>query len=211
MNQVKVKICGLTNVDDVLDAIEFGADYLGFNFYPDSPRFLPKEQAIKVFEEIPGNIPKVGVFVNEPIQDVLDLAVELELDYLQFHGDEKPEELNPLGRPWFKVFRLKSESDLEIIPQYDCEWILVDAYSEKAYGGTGVTAHWDLVREAAKFNKKIILAGGLTEENISVAVATVNPFMVDVASGVESSPGIKDRQRMEIFIQRAKATPLRLS
>ena len=210
MSSVRVKICGLTNFDDVMDAVELGADYLGFNFYPDSPRFLPPEDARKIFEEIPGNIPKVGVFVNESIQNVVDLAVDLELDYLQFHGDETAEELNPLGRPWFKAFRLKNESDLLVIPQFECEWILVDAYSEKAYGGTGITAHWDLVREAAKFNKKIILAGGLNEENISVAVATLNPFMVDVASGVESAPGKKDRFKMELFIQRAKATNLRL-
>lgn len=210
MSSVRVKICGLTNIDDVLDAVELGADFLGFNFYPDSPRYLPPEAAKKIFEEIPGNIPKVGVFVNEPIQKVIDLAVDLELEYLQFHGDEKPGDLNSLGRPWFKAFRLKNESDLLAIPLYDCEWILVDAYSEKAYGGTGMTAHWDLVREAAKFNKKIILAGGLNEENISVAVATVNPFMVDVASGVEASPGLKDRHKMELFIQRAKSTNLRL-
>jgi phosphoribosylanthranilate isomerase len=204
MDPVKVKICGLTNLNDALDAIELGADLLGFNFYPDSPRFIEPESARQIFEEIPGNIPKVGVFVNHPIQEVLDLAVDLGLDYLQFHGDESPEELNPLGRPWYKAFRLKDESVLLQIPKYECEWILVDAYSERAYGGTGITAHWDLVREAAKFGKKIILAGGLNEENISLAVATLRPFMVDVASGLEITPGRKDYRKMEVFIQRAK-------
>ncbi|HEX5034782.1 MAG TPA: phosphoribosylanthranilate isomerase [bacterium] len=201
----RVKICGLTNLNDTLDAVELGADYLGFNFYPDSPRFLPYEKAIEIFQEIPTNIPKVGVFVNADPQEVLDVAIELELDLLQFHGDESAESLNVLGRPWYKAFRLREEADLIEIPKYQCEWILVDAYSEKAYGGTGLTAHWDLVREAGKFGKKIILAGGLNPENVGIAVATVNPFMVDVASGVEEQPGIKDRHKMEVFISRAKA------
>ncbi|HCU23963.1 MAG TPA: phosphoribosylanthranilate isomerase [Deltaproteobacteria bacterium] len=208
MASVQVKICGLTDLNDTLDAIEFGADYLGFNFYPDSPRFLPYEKAKALFEEIPSNIPKVGVFVNEDIDRAVDLAIELGLDLLQFHGDEPPEALNPLGRPWIKAFRLKEQADLAEIPRYQCEWILVDAYSEKAYGGTGLTAHWDLVREAEKSGKKIILAGGLTPENVGIAVATVKPFMVDVASGVESSPGVKDRNKMEIFISKAKSALL---
>jgi phosphoribosylanthranilate isomerase len=205
MGDVKVKICGLTNLDDALDAVELGADYLGFNFYPASPRCLSEETAMEIFEEIPTNISKVGVFVNEPIAEVLDKAIRLQLDILQFHGDETPEELNPIGRPWYKAFRLKDASVLAEIPKYECDWILVDAYSEKAYGGTGITAHWDLVREASRFGKKIILAGGLNEENVAMAVATVKPFMVDVASGLEISPRKKDRHKMELFIQRAKS------
>ncbi len=209
MSKVLVKICGLTNLNDALDAVELGADFLGFNFYPDSPRYIRPEKAEEIFQEIPTNIPKVGVFVNEDVDRVLNLAIELDLDYLQFHGDEKPESLNPLGRPWYKAFRLQNESDLTEIPRYECDWILADAYSEKAYGGTGLTAHWDLDHAAARLGKKIILAGGLNPENIAVAVATVNPFMVDVASGVEATPGQKERHKMEMFIQRAKSTPLR--
>lgn len=201
---VKVKICGITNLNDAMDAIELGADYLGFNFYPGSPRYVAPEVAGKIIEEIPSNVPKVGVFVNEDLQRVLDFAIDLELDFLQFHGDEGPGPLNALGRPWYKAFRLSKEEDLKAIPLYHCEWILVDAYSEKAYGGTGLTAHWDLVREAKKFDKKIILAGGLRPENVNTAVAAVQPFMVDVASGVELAPGIKDRHKMEEFIQKAK-------
>lgn len=206
MNSVKIKICGLTNAQDALDAVELGADYLGFNFYPDSPRYLPPEDAKKLFEEIPSNIPKVGVFVNKDLQKVIDLAVELELDYLQFHGDERPEELNSLGRPWWKAFRLRSEADVLEIPKFDCETILVDAYSDKAYGGTGMIAHWDLVHKAKGYGKKIFLAGGLTPDNIQMAVATVKPFGVDVASGLEIKPGVKDRQKMEEFIRKAKHT-----
>ncbi len=200
-----VKICGLTDLSDTLDAIELGADYLGFNFYPDSPRYLSPEKARELFQDIPNNIRKVGVFVNEDIQRVLDLAIELELDLLQFHGDETPEELNPLGRPWYKAFRMKDESVLQEIPKFHCEWALTDAYSEKAYGGTGLTTEWDLVHQVEKLGKKIVLAGGLTPENVAIAVATVRPMMVDVASGVEAEPGRKDRIKMEMFIHRAKS------
>ncbi|MFO1462373.1 MAG: phosphoribosylanthranilate isomerase [bacterium] len=205
-----VKICGLTDLNDALDAIELGADYLGFNFYPDSPRFLPYERAEEIFQEIPTNIPKVGVFVNEDLQKVLDLAIELELDMLQFHGDESPESLNGLGRPWYKAFRLRDSKDVLEIPKYHCEWILVDAYSDKAYGGTGLTAHWDLVHEAERFGKKLILAGGLNPDNVATAIAAVKPFMVDVASGVESAPGCKDRHKMEVFISKAKSALVRV-
>ncbi len=204
MTGVKVKICGLTEVNDALDAVELGADYLGFNFYPESPRFIQPEVAMKIFEEIPGNIPKVGVFVNTVITDVLDVAIELGLDFLQFHGDESPQDLNGLGRPWFKAFRLKNMSDLDQIPEYDCDWILLDAYSDTAYGGTGMTAQWDLVRAAKNFEKKIFLAGGINPENVEVALQTVKPWAIDVASGVEQSPGIKDRRKMETLIIRAK-------
>jgi phosphoribosylanthranilate isomerase len=205
MGSVLVKICGLTNLNDALDAIELGADYLGFNFYPDSPRFISPEKAKEIFEEIPTNVSKVGVFVNEDIPTVLDLAIDLGLDYLQFHGDETPEALNPIGRPWYKAVRMKDEAALAEISRYDCEWILADAYSEKAYGGTGLTAHWDLVRKVQDLGKKVILAGGLNPENVAVAVAAVRPLMVDVASGVGASPGKKDRLKVEMFISRAKS------
>ena len=210
MEPVLVKICGLTNLNDAMDAIELGADYLGFNFYPDSPRYLPPEKAVEIFQEIPTNIPKVGVFVNEDIQEVLDLAIELNLDLLQFHGDESPEMLNPIGYPWYKAIRMKDESVLFEIPRYECEWILTDSFSEKAYGGTGLTTQWDLVRRVQGMGKKVVLAGGLNPDNVSIAVATVKPMMVDVASGVESEPGVKDRLKMEMFISRAKHTPLRV-
>ncbi len=204
MSLVKVKICGLTCLEDVLDAIDLGADYLGFNFYSESSRYIDPQKAQVLFQDIPPNIPKVGVFVNEDLQRVIDLAIKLPLDILQFHGDEKPEELNVLGRPWYKAIRLKNENSLQSISFYHCDWILLDAFSEKEYGGTGQLASWDLVKKASQLGKKIILAGGLNEENIAKAVATVQPFMVDVASGVESLPGKKDKKRMELFIKRAK-------
>ncbi len=205
-----VKICGLTNLEDTLAAIELGADFLGFNFYSQSPRYLSYEKAKKIFQEIPPNIPKVGVFVNEEYENVIDLAQLLELDYLQFHGDESPDFCNQMGHPWWKAIRLENESDIEKIPQYDSEWVLIDAHVPGQYGGTGHKPDWDLVKRAKNLGKKIFLAGGLNPENIQLAIATVQPYAVDVASGVESKPGKKDFKKMEDFISRAKHSHLRL-
>ncbi|MFO1519710.1 MAG: phosphoribosylanthranilate isomerase [bacterium] len=207
-NAPLVKICGLTNLEDTLAAIEMGADLLGFNFYPESPRYLAYEKAEMIFQEVPPNILKVGVFVNEDIQTVIDLACQIGLDYLQFHGDESPEYCNPIGRPWFKAIRLADENALETIPQYDCEWILIDAAGEGQYGGTGKKVDWELARRAKNMGKKILLAGGLNPENVQVAIATVQPFGVDVASGVEKKPGQKDLKKMEEFIAKAKSVNL---
>jgi phosphoribosylanthranilate isomerase len=198
-----VKICGLTNIDDTLDAIDCGADFIGFNFYPDSPRYIDPAKVKEIIKEIPGSVGKVGVFVNSDAQDVLDIAIELELDYLQFHGDETPEYCNAFGRPWFKAFRLKDEKDLEEIPLYQAEWLLVDANVEKAFGGTGVISNWDLAR-AAKKSGSLFLSGGLKPDNIELALSSVKPYAVDVASGVESSPGIKDFGKVDEFIKRVK-------
>jgi phosphoribosylanthranilate isomerase len=211
MNQPPlVKICGLTNLEDTLAAVEMGADLLGFNFYPGSPRFLPYERVENIFQEIPTNIPKVGVFVNEDYQTIVDLACEFRLDYLQFHGDETPEFCNQMGHPWFRAIRLSEEKDLDEIPAYECEWILVDARVKGHYGGTGQKVDWELARRAKNMGKKLILAGGLNPENVQLAVATVQPFGVDVASGIEKKDGKKDLKKMEEFITKAKSVPVRI-
>lgn len=205
-----VKICGLTNLEDTLAAIDLGADFLGFNFYPQSPRYLSYEKAKKIFEEIPPNIFKVGVFVNEEYENVIDIAQLLELDYLQFHGDESPEFCNQMGHPWWKAIRLENESDIEKISQYESEWVLIDAHVQGQYGGTGQKPDWELVKRVKNLGKKIFLAGGLNPENIQLAIATVQPYAVDVASGVESKPGKKDLKKMEDFVSKAKHSHLRL-
>lgn len=205
-----VKICGLTNLEDTLAALDFGADFLGFNFYSQSPRYLSYEKAKIIFEEIPPNIPKVGVFVNEDYENIIDLTQLLELDYIQFHGDEPPEFCNQMGHPWWKAIRLSSEDEIEKISAYECENILIDAYVKGQYGGTGTKPDWDLAKRVKNLGKKIFLAGGLTPENVQLAVATVQPYAVDVASGVEFKPGKKDFIKMEEFIRRAKQSHLRL-
>ncbi len=202
-----VKICGITSLDDALDAVECGADFLGFNFYPDSPRFIDPDEAKMIFEDIPSNITKVGIFVNADADAVIDIAVDLNLDILQFHGDETPEYCNAIGRPWIKALRPQTSDDLKILKNYESDSFLIDAYVEKAFGGTGVVSNWDLAREAKQYGQ-LFLSGGLNPDNVELAVNSVKPFAVDVASGVESSPGVKDRSKMELFVARAKKITL---
>lgn len=201
---VLVKICGLTNLNDTLDAIECGADFLGFNFWPDSKRYISPQKAKEIISEIPTNIQKVGIFVNADYQEVIDLSIDLQLDWVQFHGDETSDFCNQFARPWFKAFRLKDESTLKQIPQYNSSWLLVDSYVEKAFGGTGVIANWHLARDAKKYGQ-LFLSGGLKPENIAMAIQSVKPYAVDVASGVESEPGKKDYHKMKEFIAKAKS------
>ncbi|MBI2066665.1 MAG: phosphoribosylanthranilate isomerase [Deltaproteobacteria bacterium] len=200
---VKVKICGITNLDDALDAVEFGADALGFNFWPDSPRFIQPGQAKKMMEDLPPSVWRVGVFVNEAYEKVRDIAVDLALDYVQFHGDELPSYCDQFATPHWKGFRLRSEADLELMKKYHCDYFLVDSCIEKMYGGTGVTGNWELARKAKEFGK-IFLAGGLTPENVQTAIRVVRPAGVDVATGVEETPGRKNRFKLEEFITKAK-------
>ncbi len=198
-----VKICGITNIEDALVAIDAGADALGFNFYPKSKRYLEPEKAMKLVEEIPPPILKVGVFVNEKETVIRDLCQYLSLDYLQFHGMETPSYCEQFATPYWKVFPLKDQQTLELMKRYHCDYYLVDTFVEEVFGGTGITGNWELAREAKKVGK-IILAGGLTPENVVMAIQAVKPDGVDVASGVEDGPGKKNHQKLELFIERAK-------
>lgn len=206
-----VKICGITSLDDALAAVEAGADALGFNFYPESPRFIEWADAAKILEDLPPAIHRVGVFVNADMETVIDVATDLALDCVQFHGDETPEFCAELARPWYKAFRLKTEEDLAAISDFTllqtAPWILVDASSSKGFGGTGEHADWDLARRAKKFGK-LMLAGGLTPENILSALEAVHPDAVDVASGVERKPGVKDPRKMQKFVESVKTWSL---
>lgn len=200
---VKVKICGLTNLDDAIDAIELGADYLGFVFYPESKRYVKPQDFANMTVEIPSEIPKVGVFVNADPQFVIDFATQFDLALLQFHGDETPEYCRQFARPYIKALRPKNETALTLIPEYACEAVLIDSLVENAYGGSGVVGDWELTRAAKKYGK-IFLSGGLTPDNVEMAIHAVKPFAVDVSSGVEASPGKKDYRKMEEFIKKAK-------
>lgn len=201
---IKVKICGITRVEDALDAIELGADYLGFNFWPDSKRFVSHEKFREIIQEIPFEIAKVGVFVNADPQAVIDIATEYNLDMLQFHGDETPAYCKQFARPYMKAFRPQCIEDLEHVGEYGGECILIDSYVESAYGGTGIVSNWDLAREAKKYGN-LFLSGGLTPDNVQLAIEAVKPYGVDVASGVETTPGVKDYRLMEEFIKKAKS------
>ena len=200
----RVKICGITNLADAQVAVEAGADALGFNFYEKSPRYVSLKTAAEISKQLPPFVMRVGVFVNAPEDFVLCAINEASLTMLQFHGDEPPEFCTQFGLMSMKVFRIRDEKSLEEIPNYQTDAYLLDAYSVEARGGTGEKFNWDLAVEAQKFGKPIFLAGGLTPENVAEAVKKVQPFGVDVSSGVESAPGKKDHAKVKAFIQAAK-------
>ena len=200
----KIKICGIKTLEDALAAIDAGADYLGFNFYPKSPRFVEREtcaEITSVLKERYPHITLVGVFVNSPVDDVKDILAVCSLDFAQLHGDETVEFMELLQEKSFKAFRgvADVETDKRMIADGEPAF-LVDASVKGLYGGSGVTADWE---GAAKLAKKypLLLAGGLTPENVGEAIGRVKPWGVDVASGVESAPGKKDAAKMSAFIK----------
>ncbi len=206
---VRVKICGLTNLKDALFACHFGADALGFILYPKSKRFIKAKEVRKITSQLPPFITKVGIFVNEDPRDVLEILSYAHLDFAQLHGDETPEECEYVGKNRvIKVFRLKSEEEIEKINPYigKVRAILLDTYDSKVYGGTGKPFNWEIAVKVKKTFPEIplILSGGLNPENVKKAVETVNPYGVDVSSGVEIEPGIKAPEKVEQFIKNAK-------
>src|SRR5215468_471356 len=203
---VRVKICGITNAADARAAIRAGANLLGFNFYDKSPRHITEEEAVEVRSRLPKRVKAVGIFVNESPADVVALRQSLKLDAVQLHGDEPPEavaEIAPLV-PVIKAFRVEPEFPLATLDEYSKAFaFLFDAAHTGQYGGTGHTTDWDVARRAS-LSHRIILAGGLRVENVGAAIRIVRPYGIDVASGVESSPGKKDHGRLREFIQEVR-------
>ena len=199
----RVKICGITTVDDALMAVAAGADALGFVFHALSPRNITPEAAAAIIREVPPFVQTVGLFVNMPVAYVNDTVEAVGLDVVQLHGDEAPEYCRLMRRRVVKAFRIKDIDSLEPIKRYSVAGFLLDAWSPKAYGGTGMTFNWDIAKVAEQYGP-IILAGGLTPENVAQAVETVSPFAVDVSSGVESAPGRKDPEKVLAFIRHAQ-------
>lgn len=201
----KIKICGIKTLQDALAAIDAGADYLGFNFYPKSVRFIEKLTCAEITSVLKKEYPHitlVGVFVNSSVEEVKDILNTCSLDLAQLHGDETIEMVKSLDEKAFKAFRAVPES-MDGFARQDAPALLVDAVVKGAYGGTGVTADWNGAAELAK-KYPLLLAGGLTPENVAEAVRRVKPWGVDVASGVESAPGEKDAYKMKAFVQAAR-------
>jgi len=201
---VTVKICGITSEADALAAAEAGADAIGLMFYENSPRHVTLEQARVISAALPPHVMRVGVFVNAKEAFVHQALNECMLNILQFHGDETPEECSRFPIMMLKAFRVKGEETLAELEAFPTAGFLLDAYVNDALGGTGATFNWDLAVRAQEFGKPIFLAGGLTPENVATAVRKVQPFGVDVSSGVESEPGRKDPDRMRAFVAAAK-------
>jgi len=203
---IRVKICGITNAADALAAIDAGANLLGFNFYEKSPRHINETEAAKIRPQLPKKIEAVGIFVNAPAAEVAALCKLLKLDAAQLHGDELPETVAEVSRsvPVWKAFRVEPDFPLKTLDEFpEAFAFLFDAAHTGQYGGTGRTTDWDVARRAA-VSRRIILAGGLTVENVAAAVRIVRPYAVDVASGVESKPGKKDHGRLREFIQEVR-------
>lgn len=195
----KIKICGIKTVEDALTAMQLGADLIGFNFYPKSPRYVEVGACRDIMFTMRryGHVQYVGVFVNSPLEDIYATMDTCGLSFAQLHGDESIEMLQALEGKSFKAFRGGVNEKLIVKGE---PAFLLDAAVKDSYGGTGVKADWSMASELAK-KHKFLLAGGLTPENVADAVKQVKPWGVDVASGVESSPGIKDEAKMSAFIK----------
>ncbi len=202
---VKVKVCGITNVGDARAAVQSGADALGLVFAR-SPRQVGVEEAREVAESLPEGVLKVGVFVNEEPGEVLRVAEPVGLDYVQLHGDEGPETVTWLrdrGVKVIKALRVRDAGSLAALERYEADLFLLDAYSEKARGGTGERFDWGLAK-SLKGRDNILVSGGLAPENVHEAIRLFEPYGVDASSSLESSPGIKDRERVRRFIFAAR-------
>jgi phosphoribosylanthranilate isomerase len=193
---MKIKICGITNMEDALLAAELGADALGFIFVKTSPRHIRPSAARKIIQELPLFVVPVGVVADEEHDEILELIEETGICCVQLHGNESPKQLAKFPVPVYKSFRVDKEFNLETLQRYKGSAYLLDTYVEDTLGGTGKTFDWDIAVKAKAYGR-IILAGGLTPENIAEALKKVQPYAVDVNSGVESAPGQKDKNKLE--------------
>lgn len=203
---VRIKICGITSAADAQAAIEAGANLLGFNFYAKSPRHISEDQAAEIRSKLPKRVKAVGIFVNRLVADVITLRSSVKLDAVQLHGDESPETVAEIASvvPVIKAFRVEPEFPITTLDEYSRAFaFLFDAAHTDQYGGTGRTTDWDVARRAS-LRHRIILAGGLKVENVTAAVRIVRPYGIDVASGVESSPGKKDHELLREFIKEVR-------
>jgi len=198
---VRVKVCGITNLEDALAAARLGADALGFVFAP-SPRRVTPKQAREIIKKLPPLVCAVGVFVNSPAQEILKIKELCGLDRVQLHGDESPNQVDQLGRGVIKALSV-GPGGAPAVDSYPSATLLLDTHVPGARGGTGQTFDWNLIKPLSR-SRPIILAGGLNPNNVTQAVAGVKPYAVDVSSGVESIPGRKDHDKIASFIKRAK-------
>ncbi len=202
---VKVKICGITNLEDARVSVAAGCDALGFLFYKKSPRYISVQKAKEIIKDIPKNIIKIGVFVNATETSIKQVAKECGLDILQFHGNETPEFCKKFKRyKIIKVFRIKNKSSLRDVLKYKVFAYLFDTYSSSKLGGTGKKFNWKLVTQLDDLKQAIFLSGGLNEKNVQAAIRAVHPQWVDASSSLESKPGKKDYRRVRKFISAAK-------
>ena len=199
-NRTRVKICGITSVKDALFAVNAGADAIGLVFYAPSPRFVTIEQAQKIVAAMPPFVSVVALFVNALPIEIKTVLARVRIDIVQFHGDETRSDCEQIKLPYYKAIRVKADTNLL---QYEAEFssakaLLLDTYSDAAFGGTGQVFDWGVIPQ--NLTKPVILAGGLTAENVALGIKQVRPYAVDVSGGVEQSKGVKDVAKIAAFI-----------
>ena len=199
--RTRVKICGITRAQDAIKAVEFGADAIGLVFYGKSPRAVSIDDARAIIQKIPPFVTVVGLFVDPSPKDVAAVLHRVSLDLLQFHGDELPSECSAYGKPYIKAIKMREGEDIsaQVAHYASARGILLDTYDPKVPGGTGRVFDWNKIPK--DLNRPIILAGGLTPENVWQAITKVRPFAVDVSGGVEADKGIKDVDKMAAFMR----------
>ncbi len=210
--RTRVKICGITNAQDAAVAVEAGADALGFIFYRKSPRYIEPAAAKEIIETLPVFVTPVGVFVNEEVEAIRSIMDRCGIRLAQLHGDETADYCQTVSRPVMKALRLKDRSSLLALAEFagraGVYGFVLDSFTEKEYGGTGLKADWELAAEAAK-TVTVLLAGGLTPDNVTEAITVVRPYGVDVSSGVESAPGKKDHGKVRAFLEAVRVVSSR--
>jgi phosphoribosylanthranilate isomerase len=206
---VFVKVCGITNLEDALAAVDAGADALGFNFYKRSPRFIKPSDARGIIEQLPLTIMSVGVFVNESEPKVVERIAEfVGLKAVQLHGDESQQYCRALGSRFvIKALRVGDGFAPQSVKEYETDAILLDAYAGDARGGTGRVIDWTIAQQVRKLVPQLFLAGGLSVENVAEAIRKVEPYAVDACSSLEREPGIKDAGRVRAFVAAVRVKP----
>lgn len=202
-----VKICGITNLEDALLAAELGADELGFNFYENSSRFVNPLLVAKIADRLPADVGRIGVFVNEQIERIAEIAKVAKLDGIQLHGTETPQFASRLMRRTrltvIKAFQVSPGFTATDVNDYDVDAILLDTYRKDGFGGSGEVFDWEIAIQVKQLKSKMYLAGGLSESNVSKAIADVGPYCVDACSRLESAPGKKDEVKLRHFLRNA--------
>lgn len=201
IGRIRVKVCGITRVEDAISVVESGADAIGFVFFEESPRYINHKKAAEIVKAIPPFISKVALFVNALETEIRSVLDTVSIDLLQFHGEESPEECRRYNTPYIKAVRMHEDIDLfQLSGDYsDASALLLDSFVAGIHGGTGQRFDWS--RIPSDLNQQIILAGGLTANNVAAAIHEVSPYAVDVSGGVEIGKGIKDAAMIEEFIQ----------
>jgi phosphoribosylanthranilate isomerase len=201
-----IKICGITNVDDARAAIDAGVDALGFNFYQPSPRYISPANAREIIEQLPDSILNVGVFVNEDIESLMNIAQQAGITAVQLHGDESPDYCRELAEEYevIKVLAVSDSFNIQMVQAYEVQAIMLDTSDKTLRGGTGRAFDWSIASRVNELVPKLFLAGGLSPENIEEAIAVVRPYAVDACSALEDSPGKKNGERLRAFVEKAR-------